>query len=87
MATDRAQQFSNLKSRLDAIRQARARDEGALAQNKKRLKDEFDCDTLDAARKKHAALKLQIEKDQAAIDEEVAKLEHDISAMEEAINE
>ena len=52
MATDRAQQFSNLKSRLDAIRQARARDEGALAQNKKRLKDEFDCDTLDAARKK-----------------------------------
>ena len=86
MASAREDKFTDLKNRLDTIRQSRARDEGALEQYKQRLKKEFGCDTLEAARKKHAAMKKQIEDDEVTIDQELETLEAEVSTMEEALN-
>jgi peptidoglycan hydrolase CwlO-like protein len=87
MANDRESRFSDLKARLDAIRQQRSRDEGALEQNRQRLKKEFGCNSLEDARKKHAVLKKQVETDQVKLDEELTTLEADVAAMEAAIHE
>jgi chromosome segregation ATPase len=82
MANEQDTKFNGLKQRLDSLRQQRARDEGALNQLMTRLKSEFSCTTVEAARKKYATLKKEVDALQVEINDGLAELETVVSAME-----
>jgi hypothetical protein len=81
-----ATEVVGLKSRVDALKTQRARDEGALEPLMKKLKDEFGCKNLDEARALHAKLKGEQTKKQEALNKTVGDLDEAISAIEAEVD-
>lgn len=80
-----AEDLKQLRARLDGLKTQRAKDEGALEQTMKRLKDEFGCKDLDAARKLYATLRAENEQAEQAIETQATELDALINAMEQDV--
>ena len=51
------EEYQKLKKRVETVRREHDKAQGALEQTMKRLKEEFDCDSLKEARQLHKRLK------------------------------
>ena len=78
------ERYNKIKKRTEQAQKKAAEAEGALTQIMKRLKDEFDCDSIEAAekllkRKQRATKKLsdELETELANIEDELEKLDDD----------
>ncbi len=69
------QKYMELKRKVEKAQQKADKAEGALEQVMKQLKEEFDCPTLESAKKKLKLLKAQEEKAKDAFEEAVEEFE------------
>lgn len=65
----------HLQQDLQDIREKRARAEGALEQDMKKLKEDFGCSSLKEAEKKLTALTASAQEEEAKLDEMLADFE------------
>ena len=80
-----AEDLKQLRARLDGLKTQRAKDEGALEQTMKRLKDEFGCKDLNAARTLYAKLRAENEQAEQTIEAQATELDALINAMEQDV--
>ena len=69
--------YLSLKKRVDKSQQEADQAEGAIKEVTKQLKREFDCDTLNAAKRKLKQLEKQETTSKKAFDDAVEKFEKD----------
>ena len=69
--------YMNLKKRAEQAQQEVNKAEGALEQIKKQLEEEFDCITLEAAKRKLNVLEKQEQKVEIEFKEALSKFEKD----------
>jgi len=67
----RLKEYTQLKKKVEEDRKEADRAEGALAEIMKRLKDEFGCSTIAAAKKKRKKLKKQAEEIEAEYEQQI----------------
>jgi hypothetical protein len=67
--------FTALKAKIENAKTKRARAEGAMAEGLKRLKSEFQCDSLEDADKKLDALQKEIDADEVKLADMLKEIE------------
>jgi len=75
--------LKQMRARLDGLKTQRAKDEGALEQTMKRLKDEFGCTSLEQARTLYGKLKRENEETASGLDAQAEQLDGLLTAMEQ----
>ena len=82
MPTQEELKFNQLRTRITQLTEERARRMGELDGLKSRLKNEFDCGSLEEARTLHKQYQEQILKEGAEVAALMAELETEVTAME-----
>ena len=79
-----AAELKQLRQRLQTLQTQRAKDEGALEQELKRIKDTFGCKDLGAARALYRKMKGDNEAAESAVEEQAEQLDDELTALEQA---
>ena len=85
MPTQEELKFNSLRTRITQLTEDRARRLGELDSLKARLKNEFDCATLEEARVLHKQYQESIQAEGAAVATMITELEKEVITMEERV--